>query len=133
MSVAVVVDNQTYPLSKENNNSLLYSGEAPVSQSGYHYAILDAQNQPNATEPFTRAPVQNSTFFEFFNRSMNLYNVTDLPQVYTPISDRIESQLHNRSYIPTVHIWGNETAVTALHQNQSTSELEVNLNMTYYG
>jgi hypothetical protein len=130
MSVVVVVDNQTYPLSK---NGLLYSGDAPISQSGYHYAILDAQKQPNATETFSRAPVQENTVYEFFNRTMNTYNVSSLPQIYEPISDRIDSQLHNRSIIPTMHIWGNETAVEVLHQNQSTNELEVNLNMTYYG
>lgn len=134
MAIAVVVDNQTYSLfNNKENSGILYSGEAPVSQFGYHYAILDARQQPSATESFSRAPMQEDTVYEFFNRSANTFNVSSLPQIYTPISDRIESQLHNRSYIPTIHIWGNNTAVEALHQNQSTNELEVKLSMTYYG
>ncbi|GAN11375.1 hypothetical protein MAM1_0566c10934 [Mucor ambiguus] len=137
MSVAVVVDNTTYPLAaKASDGGLLYQGEAPVAQTGYHYAILDAMKQVNASEAFSRLPVMNKTTYnEFFNRSSNVYNVTSLPQILEPISaiNRIESDLHLQDQIPTIHLWGNTTAIEALNGNQLDEDLNVELNMTYYG
>lgn len=137
MSVAVVVDNTTYPLTaKSNEGGLLYQGEAPVAQTGYHYAILDAMQQVNASEAFSRSPVMNDTTYnEFFNRSSNVYNVTALPQILEPISaiNRIETDLHLQDQIPTIHLWGNATAIEALNGNQLDEDLDVELNMTYYG
>lgn len=137
MSVAVVVDNTTYPLAaKADEGGLLYQGEAPAAQSGYHYAILDAMQQINASEAFSRPPVMNKTTYnEFFNRSSNVYNVTSLPQVLEPISaiKRIETDLHLQDQIPTIHLWGNATAIESLNDNQLDEDLDVELNMNYYG
>lgn len=137
MSVAVIVDGNPYPLTAPaTTGDLLYSGSAPAAKNEYHYAILNSANQVNASEAFTRAPVLNesTTTNEFFNRSMSIHQLTYLPQVYEPASviDRIDSNLHQLDQIPTIHIWGNQTAVDLLHKNQ-LEDLEFELNLTYYG
>ncbi|CEP09735.1 hypothetical protein [Parasitella parasitica] len=136
MLVAVVVDNTTYPLAATpDDGGLLYQGQAPVAQSGYHYAIIDESQQIQVSEPFSRAPVQHQkTYNEFFNRTSNVYNVGSLPQIMEPISaiNRIQSDLHIYDQIPTMHIWGNATSIQALNENQLKEDLDVELNMTYY-
>jgi hypothetical protein len=134
MSVAVIVDNVAYPLSATGTNSLLYQGEAPSASNEYHYAILDSMKQVNTSESFTRSPIQSNTLNEFFNRSLNTHELVTLPQVYDPLPSihRITSDLHIQGQIPTMHIWGNETAVTELHGKQ-LEDLDVELNLTYYG
>ena len=77
MSVAVIVDDSIFLLSVDDSTEtpgILYTGEAPIAQNGYHYAILENNNQAtNASESFMRAPTQNiTTFNEFFNRSTNV-------------------------------------------------------------
>lgn len=138
MSVAVIVDDSIFLLSVDDSTEtpgILYTGEAPIAQNGYHYAILENNNQAtNASESFMRAPTQNiTTFNEFFNRSTNVYETVRLPQIYppSPSINRIQSDLHIDGQIPTMHIWGNETAVTYLHSNQLAEDVEVLLNMTY--
>ncbi|EPB83655.1 hypothetical protein HMPREF1544_09571 [Mucor circinelloides 1006PhL] len=135
MSVAVIVDNNIYRLTAPTSGALLYTGSAPAAKSEYHYAIIDSVNQVNASEAFTRTPVLNeSTTNEFFNRSISTHQLNYLPQVYEPVSviDRIESGLHHLDQIPTIHIWGNQTAIDLLHKNQ-LEDLEFELNLTYYG
>ncbi|KAI8635953.1 coth protein-domain-containing protein [Parasitella parasitica] len=136
MLVAVVVDDMRYPLvATPNDGGLLYQGQAPVAQSGYHYAIVDQSQQIAVSEPFSRTPVQDQkTYNEFFNRTMNVYNVELLPQIMDPISviNRIQSDLHIYDQIPTIHLWGNTTAIQALNGNQLDGDLDVELNMTYY-
>lgn len=135
MSVAVIVDNNIYRLTTPTSGDLLYTGSAPAAKSEYHYAFIDSANQVNASEAFTRTPVLNeSTTNEFFNRSISTHQLTYLPQVYEPVSvvDRIESDLHHLDQIPTIHIWGNLTAIDLLHKNQ-LEDLEFELNLTYYG
>lgn len=135
-SVVVVVDNTTWPLNAASSSSILYQGEAPVAQSGYHYAIVDGNKQVNATEGFSRAPIVDGkqTVNEFFNRSLNSYQFSSLPQVLPllPVINRVKSDLHIQGQIPTMHIWGNETAVNYLHQNQ-LEDVDVELNLTYIG
>jgi hypothetical protein len=133
MSVTVVVDNTSFPL-QATDNSILFSGEAPAAESGYHYAILK-DNQVNAAEAFSRKPIaDDSTVNEFFNRSKNTHELAPLPQVYTPlpIIDRIKSDLHVEGEIATVHLWGNQTEIDHLHDNQS-EDLDIDLNMDYIG
>lgn len=134
-SVVVVVDNTSWPLSVASS-SILYQGEAPVAQFGYHYAILDGNRQINATEEFSRAPVKtgNQTINEFFNRTQNIHQVFSLPQVLPPLPgiNRIDSDLHIQGQIPTIHIWGNETAITYLHEHQ-LEDIDIEMNVTYIG
>lgn len=136
MSVAVIVDGSPYPLTAPATGDLLFSGSAPAAKSEYHYALLNSANQVNASEAFTRVPVLNesTTTNEFFNRSMSTHQLASLPQVYepAPVIDRIDSNLHQLGQIPTIHIWGNQTAVDLLHENQ-LEDLEFELNLTYYG
>jgi hypothetical protein len=134
MSVAVVVDGVTYPLSATGIRSLIYQGEAPAASNEYHYSILDSAKQVNASESFTRPPIHSNTLNEFFNRSSNSHELVTLPQVYDPlpVMNRIKSDLHIQGQIPTMHIWGNESAVAELHGKQ-LEDLDVELNLSYYG
>ncbi|CEP14944.1 hypothetical protein [Parasitella parasitica] len=135
MSVAVVVDNNTYILGASESATLLYSGNAPIAQVGYHYAIVNSANQIHATEAFSRAPFQGeSTENEFFNRSLSTHQLSSLPQVYKqmPYVNRIESDLHILNQIPTIQIWGNQTEIDMLHKEQ-LQDLKFKFNVTYYG
>lgn len=129
-TVAVVVDDISWPLVA--SSGILYQGEAPVAKQGYHYAILEENKQVSSSEGFSRTPVNSNTDNEFFNRPLNTYQVATLPQVLSPLDsiNRITSDLHLHNQIPTIHIWGNETAVNSLHENQS-EDIDVELNMTY--
>lgn len=135
MSVAVIVDNNTYRLAASTPTSVLYSGSAPAAQNGYHYVILDSTNQVNASEAFSRTLNQNEVATnEFFNRSLVTYQLNYLPQVYKPVSsiNRIDSDLHILNQIPTIQISGNQTEIDILHKNQ-LQDLEFEFNVTYYG
>ncbi|KAI8645156.1 coth protein-domain-containing protein [Parasitella parasitica] len=135
MSVAVVVDNNTYILAASESATLLYSGNAPTAQVGYHYAIVKSDNQIHASEAFSRAPVQSKfTENEFFNRSLSTHQLDSLPQVYKqmPYVNRIESDLHILNQIPTIQIWGNQTELDILHKDQ-LQDLKFRFNVTYYG
>lgn len=46
--------------------------------------------------------------------------IESFPQIMEPISaiKRIESNLHTIDQIPTMHLWGNTTAIQALNGNQ---------------
>lgn len=131
-SLAVVIDNKTWPLFV--THGILYQGKAPIATTGYYYAILENDNQPNATEAFYRTPSQNNTPNEFFNRSSNIYQVLTLPEILAPLPsiNRITTDLHIEGQIPSIHIWGNVTAVKYLHENQ-LEDLNVELNFTYIG
>lgn len=126
----MVVDNTTFPL--QVNAGILYQGEAPVAKQAYHYVVLNENKAVNRSEEFSRSPVATNTPNEFFNRAQNIHQVRTLPQFLPPLSsiNRIESDLHILGQIPTIHIWGNQTAVETLHKNQM-QDLEVNLNVTY--
>lgn len=132
MGVAVVVDGTTFPL--QQTLGILYQGEAPIAKTSYHYAIVDANHGINASESFARNPIQADSLNEFFNRSINVYNVSNLPQVLPPLPSikRIASDLHKDGQIPTIHIWGNETAIAYLNANQQ-EDVDVELNFTYFG
>lgn len=131
-SVVVVIDNTTWPLAVASG--ILYQGEAPIAKTEYYYAILDSNKQPNTAEMFHRTPVKNNTPNEFFNRTLNNYQVISLPQVLAPLPsiNRIKSDLHVEGQIPSIHIWGNDTAVTYLHENQ-LEDIDVELNFAYIG
>ncbi|KAI8979092.1 coth protein-domain-containing protein [Mycotypha africana] len=171
IKVLVNVDNQRFPLTIDPY-SIVYQGGAPVAKTGYFYEIVDRQTmQITSSEPFIRAPVgaldpqlsrQQDVYHDFYNRSTNIHTIASLPQIYPPLSyiSRIPSQLHNHSIIPTIHLYGNETAAELLlhpptlrtpTNNQATSltatapiedgdddndadeDQAVELNMTYYG
>lgn len=130
--MAVVVDNQSYPLTiGDDQASMLYSGDAPKASDGYSYAIMD-NDAIVSQENFTRSPVDENTVNEFFNRSWNTWELDTLPVILPnlPIMDRIDSDLHIDGQIPTLHMVGNQTQLDAMHAN-STGDIDVGVNMTY--
>jgi hypothetical protein len=132
-TVAVIVDNVTFPLSVDYG--ILYHGEAPAAKVGYSYAVIDTVNN-NAilSEPFLRPPLGEgqSTPNAFFNRSIDKYDLVTLPQALEPLSSihKIKSDLHIPNQIPSIHIYGNASAIDYLHKNQ-LEDLEVELSVTY--
>lgn len=131
-SLAVVIDNTTWPLYE--TYGIIYQGSAPIATTGYYYAILENDKQPNVTEAFHRAPSQNDTVNEFFNRTSEYHEVLSLPQMLPPLPsiNRIDTNLHINGQIPTIHIWGNASAVKYLHE-KPLEDIDVRLNFTYIG
>ncbi|GAA5798491.1 hypothetical protein HPULCUR_003895 [Helicostylum pulchrum] len=134
MSVAVVVDEVTYPL--QATFGILYKGDAPSATTEYHYAFVDNKDV-KVSEPFTRPPLKDglsTTLNEFFNRSISTYEVNTLPQVLEPLSSihRINSNLHNMNQIPSIHIYGNTSATKYLEDNP-LEDNKVELNVAYIG
>jgi spore coat protein CotH len=131
--MAVVVDNVTYPLTPSKNSSILYSGQAPAAQSGYRYVKITKENDYQEIEPLFRQPTKNKTVNEFFNRSWNSRNLTQLPVLYQPLDaiHRINSSLHRDGEIPTIHLVGNQTQFDIMHNSNSTEDYEIMSNMTY--
>ncbi|KAG2204353.1 hypothetical protein INT47_009395 [Mucor saturninus] len=131
-SLAVVIDNTTWPLYE--TYGIIYQGKAPIATTGYYYAILENDKQPNVTEAFHRTPSQNDTVNEFFNRTSEYHQVLSLPQMLPPLPsiNRIDTNLHIQGQIPTIHIWGNASAVKYLHE-KPLEDISVRLNFTYIG
>ncbi|GAA5801788.1 hypothetical protein HPULCUR_007241 [Helicostylum pulchrum] len=131
-SMAVKVDNVDYPMSLNgvNNTQILYSGEAPAAQKAYRYVRVFNNNQ--TAEPFDRPPVTTNTVNEFFNRTWNIYNVSQLPIVFDPLPaiHRLHTDLHKSGQIPTIHLIGNQTDLDQMHKN-STADLTVVGNISY--
>jgi hypothetical protein len=118
----VIVDNVPYPLSVDYG--ILYHGEAPSAKIGCDYAIIDTTNSNTVSsfEPFLRPPFgegEKSTLNEFFNRSIDKYDLVTLPQALEPLSSihKIESDLHIPNQMPSIHIYGNTSVIDYLHQN----------------
>lgn len=137
MNVAVVVDEVVYQLKPEHG--ILYKGEAPFPKFGYNYVYTEKSNENTAkiSESFVRLPSDNestSTVNEFFDRPYNTYNVKSLPQALPPLDsiNRIESDLHIKNQIPTIHIYGDQSSIDSLHKNQK-ADLEFKLNVAYFG
>ena len=135
--IGVIVDNQVYPLTSVSKKShLLHTGEAPAAASGYKYAVLDKVNTSNIVdqESFIRNPVtDDSTLNEYYGRSWNTMNLTQLPTIMDPlpIIDRIKSDLHIDGEIPTIHFTGNQSAIDYMHANQYANVEASDLRMTY--
>ncbi|ORE02219.1 coth-domain-containing protein [Rhizopus microsporus var. microsporus] len=130
-SMAVVIDNISYPLEVNKTFPILYSGKGPSAQTGYHYAKV-YNNDSLLLEPFVRQPVNQSTPHEFFNRSWNTHESKQLPQVYPPLDaiHRIHSDLHRDNEIPTIHITGNQTLIDQMNRNTS-ADISVPSNISY--
>ncbi|CAO3671736.1 unnamed protein product [Rhizopus stolonifer] len=131
-SMSVVVDNVSYPLESNKTFPIIFTGKAPLAQSGYSYAKMYASNDGSLVEPFLRQPVNESTPHEFFNRTWNTHENGKFPQVYSPLDmiHRIESGLHRDNEIPTIHIVGNATMLN-LMQTNTTSDMSVDTNISY--
>ncbi|RCI04257.1 hypothetical protein CU098_001162, partial [Rhizopus stolonifer] len=132
-TMAVSVDNVTYPLSA-NDAPVLFTGQAPIAQSGYRYIKLNKQDNNTASmESFLRQPVDMNTVNEFFNISWNSRKIAKLPTLYEPLSpiNRIDSQLHRDGEIPTIYLTGNQTEFDILHSNITNNDAQVMTNMTY--
>lgn len=133
-TVGVVIDDQVYPLTVDDKSTLLYTGKAPSADS-YRYALLlKSDNSIIESESFNRNGTDDdSTLNEYYGRSWNSWTLDKMPTVLPPlpIIDRIDSDLHIDGEIPTIHFTGNQTAIDYLHANQESTDIEVNLNMTY--
>ncbi|KAI9481057.1 MAG: coth protein-domain-containing protein [Benjaminiella poitrasii] len=134
-TVSVLVDGELYPLTSMNEvSTLLHTGEAPIANTGYKYAIVNKSNNSVIIdeESFTRIPISANTFNEYYGRSWNTKPLVKLPVVMNPLPviNRIESDLHIDGQIPTIHITGNQTAVDYIHSNP-LQDTDIVLNMTY--
>ncbi|EIE77950.1 hypothetical protein RO3G_02654 [Rhizopus delemar RA 99-880] len=131
-SMAVVVDNVSYPLESNTTFPIIYSAKAPAAQTGYQYAKVYSSNDSMLIESFTRQPVTENTPHEFFNRSWNTHDNVQLPQIYSMLSsvNRISSDLHKDNQIPTIHIIGNQTELDEMNTN-STADITVQTNLSY--
>lgn len=131
-SMAVVVDNVIYPLQSNTTFPILFSGKAPLAQSGYHYAKMYASSDGGLEEPFSRQPINESTPHEFFNRTWNTHENAQFPQLYPYLDSvhRIQSNLHRDNEIPTIHIVGNDTMLGVLNAN-ITGDVKVKTNVSY--
>ncbi|KAL9547796.1 hypothetical protein MBANPS3_005999 [Mucor bainieri] len=136
-ALAVIVDQKVYPLtSVSEQSSLLHTGKAPVASTHYQYAILEKNNSSNVLqrENFTRSPVtEDSTLNEYFGRSWNSMNLTQLPRILDPlpIINRIDSKIHIEGEIPTIHFSGNQTAIDYIHAHQELDIDVEGMRMTY--
>lgn len=136
-TLAVIVDENVYPLtSVSEQSSLLHTGKAPIATTNYQYAILEKNNTSNVLERenFTRNPVtEDSTLNEYFGRSWNTMNLTQLPRILEPlpIINRIESKIHIEGEIPTLHFTGNQTAIDYIHAHQQLDIDVEGMKMTY--
>lgn len=132
-TMGVIVDNVTYPLNPSQNASILYTGEAPIAQSGYRYVKIEKSNNNTQVESFFRNVTQNNTVNEYFNRTQNAYDLARLPAIYPPLDaiHRIQSKLHIDGQIPTIHVVANQTQIDAMHASNSTEDISVMTNMTY--
>lgn len=132
-TAGVMVDDQVYALTVQDESDLYYSGEAPVADNYYKYIILDSdQTTVVQQENFTRSPVKDNTVNEFYNRTWNSVDLVQLPTVLDPlpIIARIDSDLHIDGQIPTFHITGNQSALDYIHSNPS-EDIDIQMNMTY--
>ncbi|KAI7894227.1 coth protein-domain-containing protein [Mucor mucedo] len=134
-NLGVIVDDQMYPLSNNNEATpLLHRGQAPISSTGYRYAIL-SRHQVLDVENFTRhCSSDNIQKNDYYGRSWNSYhNLTKLPTLLPPldIMDRIQSSLHIDNEIPTIHLYGNKTEIDNMHHQQTDRAMRVELNMAY--
>lgn len=133
-TLGVVVDNQVYALTNNGESSLLYSGSAPVAQTGYRYVVLDNHNNHIIQqENFTRTPVSDvSTLYEHYNRTWNIMQMDPLPDILDPlpIIHRVKRDAHFDGQIPTIHLTGNQTAIDYIHKNPR-ERVNVEMNLTY--
>ncbi|KAI9480423.1 MAG: coth protein-domain-containing protein [Benjaminiella poitrasii] len=135
-SVVVLVDDKAYPLKASEKSALVFCGEAPNSQNGYRYALVDSsrQNVISTVEAFTRSPLHNisSTPNQFFNRTHDINVLHRLPQILDPLPSihRIKSDLHILEQIPTIHIHGSQEAVDLLHKDQ-LDDSSVKMDVSY--
>ncbi|KAG2193331.1 hypothetical protein INT47_012478 [Mucor saturninus] len=134
-NLGVIVDDQVYPLSNNNESTpLLHRGQAPISSTGYKYAIISS-HQVLDIENFTRpCPSDNIQTNDYYGRPWNSYpNLTRLPTLLPPldIMDRIQSDLHIENEIPTIHLYGNQTGIDYMHHHQLDRTVRIELHMVY--
>ncbi|KAI9489624.1 coth protein-domain-containing protein [Zychaea mexicana] len=121
-TLAVVVDDKSYPLIRSSVSQLVHVGTAPASSrdDGYYYAKI--KDNVIVEEEYMRrftGIVDTTTPYQFYNRSRDYWDITPLPQVLDPLSaiHRIESELHVSGEIATIHVMGNQTEIDYMHTN----------------
>lgn len=133
-TAGVMVDDQVYPLTVQDESTLYFVGKAPVADNYYKYVILDSDKSTIIEqENFTRTPVTDgNTLNEYYNRTWNSMDLVQLPTILDPLSiiDRIDSDLHIDGQIPTFHITGNQSALDYIHSN-ANEDIDIQMNMTY--
>lgn len=133
-SMSVIVDDVAYQLESNSTYPVIFSGQAPVSKTGYRYAKTGNNTSEQLLESFLRLPDANqSTPHEFFNRTWNKHPNVLLPQVYSASSptNRLVSLLHKDDEIPTIHFTVNQTAVDIMHQSPMADPAPVSTTLSY--
>ncbi|KAI9498765.1 coth protein-domain-containing protein [Zychaea mexicana] len=127
--MAVIVDDNSYPLNRSLSSQMVYTGTGPVAQNGYYYAKTSGSSILER-EPFIRTPVHGDTIYESYNRSQNVWDIPSLPQLYNRLYNRIDTDLHKDGQIGTIHIYGNISGMDFMHAN-ILDDVKVVANMTY--
>ncbi|GAA5806351.1 hypothetical protein HPULCUR_011884 [Helicostylum pulchrum] len=133
-TMAVMIDNVTYPLSfDQENTQILHTGKAPVASHGYQYLKINKSSNDTEVEPFLRQPIDKSSVNEFFNRTWNKQSVNEFPIAYEPLKDihRVKSDLHREGEIPTIHLVANQVDMDKMHNSTSLEDPKVMSKMTY--
>ncbi|KAI7857687.1 coth protein-domain-containing protein [Circinella umbellata] len=128
-SMVVMVDEQQYPLTQSSESHIVYTGTAPIAESGYHYAKASGSSILEH-EPFMREPVESDTVYEFYNRTQNSWDIPSVPSLYDPLFNRVDTDLHLEGQIATIHIYGNASGMDRMHTD-IWEEVKVITNMTY--
>ncbi|ORZ18671.1 coth protein-domain-containing protein [Absidia repens] len=130
--MGVIVNGQTYSLQPSKDISVLHSGIAP--SGAYSYVKLNQDNVIVEMESFQRQPDQDleTTPNEFYNRTWNTMNMTDLPTLLQPLPSvhRVNSSLHAKNQIPTIYLSGNQSQIELMHSN-TTLDTKVTMNMHF--
>ncbi|KAI8085492.1 coth protein-domain-containing protein [Thamnidium elegans] len=133
-TMAVMVDNVTYPLSfDQDRTQILHTGKAPVASHGYQYLKINKTSNVTEVEPFLRQPIDKDSVNEFFNRTWNKQSVSEFPIVYEPLKaiHRVKSDLHREGEIPTIHLVANQVDMDKMHNSSSLEDPKVMSKMTY--
>jgi len=127
-SVEVQIGSEKYPLTKLNNHVPLYQSTISVNDSSisYKYIVDDVK------EDFTRTleSGKTTTHNEFFGRKDTVKELPQLPTVYEWKKSVGKGELFDDSYIPTVHITGNNTE-KFFHKPKSYSSIKLE-NVKFY-
>ena len=127
--MVVVVDDQQYPLTQSSESRIVYTGTAPVAESGYQYAKASGSSILER-EPFTRDPAESDTIYEFYNRTQNTWDIPSVPSLYDPLFNRVDTDLHLEGQVGTIHIYGNASGMDHMHTD-ILDDITIVTNMTY--
>ncbi|KAI8146732.1 coth protein-domain-containing protein [Fennellomyces sp. T-0311] len=139
-SMVVFVDDQQHGLKRsESGSPLLHCGKAPAPKESYYYAVA-RKGKVIERETFARQPMREPPMLkkythavhDFYNRTQNVWPVTQLPQLYKPLSviHRTPADYHVDGEIPTIHLIADQTEIDDMHEN-NMERIKVKTKMFY--